>query len=157
MYEIFLRGTLDKIGVSADFLSVGEYKSAPNQLTETGFTPPHREMSQSLNRDMYDQLVRGIAEARKKTEPDVRALLDQRPFDAGRRVAPRARGRAGLRDQLDDKASGIAPDGRAHPPLRRQPDYQRVRGESSDCAAGSRIAVIYAVGTIASGRASMTR
>ena len=37
-------------------------------------------MTESLNRDMYDQLVRGIAEARKKTEAEVRALLDQGPF-----------------------------------------------------------------------------
>jgi protease-4 len=71
-YEIFLRGTLDKIGAYPDFLHVGEYKTAVNQMTEKGYTPAHKEMSESLNRDMYDQLVRGIAEARGKTEQEVR-------------------------------------------------------------------------------------
>ena len=60
-YEIFLRGAFDKVGAYPDFLHVGDYKSAANQLTEKGFTPAHREMTESLNRDMYEQLVRGIA------------------------------------------------------------------------------------------------
>ena len=35
---------------------------------------------ESLNRDMYEQLVRGIAEARRKSDEEVRALLDEGPF-----------------------------------------------------------------------------
>ena len=46
-YEIFLRGTLDKIGAYPDFLHVGEYKTAVNQMTEKGYTPAHKEMSES--------------------------------------------------------------------------------------------------------------
>src|SRR6476659_2610053 len=58
-YEVFLRGTFDKVGAYPDFLKIGEYKTAPNQYTEREMTPAHREMSTALNRDMYDQLVRG--------------------------------------------------------------------------------------------------
>ena len=83
-YEMFLRGTLDKLGAYPDFVHIGDYKTAPNQLTEKGFTPAHREMAQSLNRDMYEQLVAGIAEGRKKSEDEVRALLDQGPFIAAK-------------------------------------------------------------------------
>ena len=32
-YEIFLRGTFDKIGAYPDFVHIGDYKTAPNQLT----------------------------------------------------------------------------------------------------------------------------
>ena len=38
-YEIFLRGTFDKLGVQPDFLRIGDYKTAPNQLTEKEMTP----------------------------------------------------------------------------------------------------------------------
>ena len=62
-YEVFLERYLDKIGAQADFEKIGDYKTAPNQLTQTTFTPAHREMTESLTRDMYEQLVRGIAEA----------------------------------------------------------------------------------------------
>jgi len=79
-YEIFLRGTLDKLGAYPDFLQIGAYKTAVNQLTQKSFTAAHREMTESLNGDAYEQLVRGIASARKKTEGEVRQLLDQGPF-----------------------------------------------------------------------------
>ena len=150
-YEIFLRGALDKIGAYPDFVHVGDYKTAVNQYTEKGFTPTHREMSESLNRDMYDQLVRGIAEARKKSEQEVRALIDQGPFD------PEDALRHGLvdelvyEDQLDDRVPELACASRA---MRRFEgrDYQRVSGRSVGLRPRSRIAVIYAVGIIASGK-----
>ncbi len=39
-----------------------------NQLTEKGYTRAHKEMDESLNRDLYEQLVRGIADGRKKND-----------------------------------------------------------------------------------------
>ena len=94
-YEMFLRGTFDKIGAYPDFVHIGDYKTAPNQYTQKGFTPAHREMAQSLNRDMYEQLVRGIAETRKKKVEDVRTLIDDGPFLA------RDAHRTGLVDLLE--------------------------------------------------------
>ena len=58
-YEVFLRGTLDWIGTYPDLLHIGDYKTAVNMFTEKTFTPAHKEMSASLNRDQFDQLVRG--------------------------------------------------------------------------------------------------
>ena len=106
-YEIFLRGALDKLGAYPDFVHIGAYKTAVNQFTEKGFTPEHREMTESLNRDLYEQLVRGIAEARKKTPDEVRRLLDEGPF------TPEAARQAGLvdelayLDQLDDRVAAL--------------------------------------------------
>jgi protease-4 len=150
-YEIFLRGTLDKLGATPDFVSVGEYKTAVNQFTERGFTPEHREMSLSLNRDMYDQLVRGIAQARGKSEDEIRQVIDQGPF------TPQAALQAGLiddlayLDQLDDRVPELSSGSGA---LRRieGSDYARVSPRSLGIRPRSRVAVIYAVGTITSGR-----
>ena len=44
------------------FRQIGPYKTAANQLTQRGFTDAHREMAESLNRDLYDQLVQGVAD-----------------------------------------------------------------------------------------------
>ena len=79
-YELFLRGTLDKIGAYPYVLHVGEYKSAGNTFTEKGFTPSHREMAESLNNDLYEQLVRGLAEGRHKTPAEMRVLIDHGPY-----------------------------------------------------------------------------
>ena len=62
-YEVFLRGALDKVGAYPDMHHIGDYKTAINQLTEKGYTRAHKEMDESLNRDLFGQLVRGIAAA----------------------------------------------------------------------------------------------
>jgi protease-4 len=93
-YELFFKGSLDKIGAYPDLMHIGDYKTAANTFTETGFTPAHREMAESLNRDLYAQLIRGIADGRKRSEDDVRALLDHGPYVARDAVA------AGLVDDL---------------------------------------------------------
>src|SRR5206468_10355154 len=55
-------------------------KPAVNTFTEKGYTRAHKEMDESLTRDLYEQLVRGIADSRKKNEEDVRRLVDEGPF-----------------------------------------------------------------------------
>lgn len=153
-YEIFLRGTLDKLGAYPDFLRIGDYKTAVNQLTETGFTPAHREMAESLNRDMYEQLIRGIADGRRKTEQEVRALIDQGPF------VPEDALRLGLvdelayEDQLDDRVPQLR-DGSREVRRIEGTDYLRVRAETVGFRPRSRVAVLYAIGTITSGKSGL--
>src|SRR5262245_28893573 len=79
-YELFLRGTLDKIGAYPDLHHVGDYKTAVNTFTEKGYTSAHKEMDEALTRDLYDQLVRGIADSRKKNDAEMRTILDGGPF-----------------------------------------------------------------------------
>jgi protease IV len=146
-YEVFLRGMLDKIGALPDAIHVGDYKTASNTFTEHTFTPAHREMAESLNSDLYQQLIRGVAEGRRKTEAQVRELFDHGPYLAEDAV------RAGLvddlayEDELDDKANlgtGRANTLRAH-------DYRNVGATSLGLNRGPRIALIYAVGIISTG------
>lgn len=146
-YELFLRGTLDKIGAYPDLIHIGDYKTAANQLTEKAMTPAHREMAESLSRDRFDQLVRAIADGRKKTEAEVRALIDQGPF------LPADAIRAGLVDDVayeDEVLEKLKPkDGDS-----RRVDldeYARISPRSVGLNRGPRIAVLYASGVIASG------
>lgn len=149
-YEIFLRGLFDKVGVEPDFLKIGDYKTAPNQLTERRMTPAHREMTEALNRDMYAQLVRGIAESRGKSEADVRAIVDQGPF------VPEEAKRLGLVDDLvyldevDDRVPELREGDRATRWLEGA-DYRRA-GAGSLGFGRARVAVLYVSGTIVSGR-----
>ena len=143
-YEIFLRDGLDAIGVHPDMLHAGDFKTASNVYTETTFTPEHREMSESLNRDLYDQLVSGIATGRELTEPQVRGLIDEGPFLPEGAVAK------GLVDGLlyEDELIGheSLPAG-ASRRLSYQ-DYQRLDAQSLGLNRGPEIAVVYAAGTI---------
>jgi protease-4 len=146
-YELFLRGTLDKIGVFPDLHHIGEYKTASNTFTEKAYTAAHREMDMSLNRDLYDQLVKGIAAGRKKTEAEVRTLLDEGPF------LPDAALKAGLvddvayEDQVDERLKTAAGGENAI----GGDDYGMVSLRSLGLNRGPRIAVLYISGTIVSG------
>jgi protease IV len=149
-YELFLRGTLDKIGAYPDALHIGQYKTASNTLTEHTYTPAHREMAESLNNDMFEQLVRGIADGRKKSEAEVKSLIDHGPY------LPEDALRAGLiddlayEDEIDDKVK-LAP-GKVH--YLEMNDYRGVSAGSLGLNRGPRIAVIYAAGIIASGKST---
>lgn len=82
----FFRGTLDKLGVEAQFEGFGKYKNAPNQYTESSFTPPHREQIEALVDELFTQLVQGISAGRRLDEAEVRRLIDEGPYDARRAV-----------------------------------------------------------------------
>jgi len=149
-YELFLRGTLDKIGAYPDAMHIGDYKTASNQMTEHTFTPAHREMAESLNRDLYDQLLKGIASGRQKPDAEVRRLIDHGPF------LPEDAVRAGLvddvayEDEIDDKVSL----GRGQTTFLEHHEYRSVSASSLGLNRGPRIAVLYAVGIITSGESS---
>jgi protease-4 len=153
-YEVFLKGALDKIGAYPDFLQIGPYKTAANQLTQQDFTPAHREMLESLNRDLYEQLVQGIAESRRKSVEEVRALLDDGPF------SPDAAQRAGLvdglayLDQLDDRVAVLKNQNGEEREI-EDSLYQRASLEDAGIRTTARIAVLHAVGIITSGRSTV--
>jgi protease IV len=148
-YEVFLRGAFDKFGVYPDLHHIGDYKTASNTFTEKGFTAAHREMDMSLNRDLYDQIVRGIAGSRRRSEDEVRRLLDEGPF-----LADQAK-RAGLIDDVAYEDQALARLREARPEATRDvagEDYSRLPLSSLGLNRGPRIAVIYAAGAITSGK-----
>ena len=147
-YELFFRGALDKLGVQPDLLHIGDYKTAANTFTEKGFTKAHREMSESQNRDWYEELVRTIAAGRKKTPEQVRAAIDGGPYLADQALKAGLIDRVAYEDQLDD-------DGPDKGTKRLEAEtYYNASVPSSSRIPGARIAVLYATGTIESGRSA---
>jgi protease-4 len=144
-YEVFLRGAFDKFGVTPDFVQIGDYKTAVNTFTQRTFTPAHREMTTSLNRDAYDQLIQTIATARKKSPETVRALIDEGPFLAEDALA------AGLVDQLLYRDEVEEQAGLGDVDTTDVSDYVRALQPKFSLSQRPKVAVIYAVGTIASG------
>jgi protease-4 len=138
----FFKGTLDKLGVEAQFEGVGKYKNAPNQFTEKSFTAPHREQMEALVGSLFDSYVNAVADGRGLAAARVRALVDEGPFEASQAKAAGLVDELLYRDQVEARVGatqGIGP-GR----------YLRAaRGFGPDSR--PQIALVYVVGTIVSG------
>jgi protease IV len=107
----FLKGTLDILGIVPEFDHREEYKTAMNLLTETKMTPPHREEVEALLGSVSGQIVRGIAQGRKLSEPEVRAVIDRGPLLAAEAVEAKLVDRLGYRDEVMAHARARAGSG----------------------------------------------
>ena len=149
---MFFRGSLDKLGIYPDIYQIGKYKSAGDMFTQKQMTDAHREYINSMLDDLFNRYVNTIAQARRKTPEEVRAIIDNAPYNANQAKA------AGLIDEMmyrDDvekqfkKQLGYK-DTDMFIPVRGG-DYRDVSPESLGLNKGERIAVIYASGEIGSG------
>lgn len=100
--SLFVRGTLDKLGVYPDMYHIGDYKSAKNMFTEKRYTPAHREMSEWLMRGVLEQYVAGVAEARGLEPAAFSEAVRQGPFLLDEAIERKLVDRAAYRDEIHE-------------------------------------------------------
>jgi len=149
-YEVFLRGALDKIGVYPDLHHIGDYKTASNSFTEKGYTKAHKEMDESLNRDLFDRIVDGVAASRRKPVEEIRRAIDDGPLLAQQAVARGMVDELAYEDEVRDKLRAAI--GGARTRELEGDEYARVSNASLGLDRGPRVAVIYVAGEIADGK-----
>jgi protease-4 len=96
----FLRGVLDKVGITPQIAQRHEYKNAANLFTERGFTAPHREATERIVQSVMEQLVATIAVNRNLTPDQVRDLIDRAPLFATEALEARLVDHLGYRDDV---------------------------------------------------------
>lgn len=150
---MFLKGSLDKLGIEADVFQIGKYKNAPDMFTRKNMSDAQREVINSILDDYFNRMVNTVAETRHKSADEVRSLIDGAPYnarqarDAG--LIDDAKYRSEIEDELK-KQLGYNQSEHLH--LVKASDYREVTPESLGLNTGERIAVIYASGEIGSGR-----
>lgn len=72
----FFKGLLGKLGIEADFIHVGEYKGAAEPLTRENFSEPVRENLTSLIDSMYDDMVTTIVKDRPISVAQAKEIID---------------------------------------------------------------------------------
>lgn len=149
---MFFRGSLDKLGIYPDIYQIGKYKSAGDMFTQKQMTEAHREYINSMLDDLFNRYVNTIAQSRKKTPDEIRALIDNAPYNATQAKAAGLIDDAMYHDELENqikKQLGYK-DTDTFAPVRGV-DYRDVSPESLGLNQGERIAVVYASGDIGSG------
>ena len=84
---LFFGDLVHRLGLKEQVVRRGAYKSAPEQLSESGMSPAQREALGAYLDDVYGTLVAGIAEARGLTPAQVEGLLAQGTHTASQAVA----------------------------------------------------------------------
>ena len=149
---MFFRGSLDKLGIYPDIYQIGKYKSAGDMFTQKQMTDAHREYINSLLDDLYNRYINTIAQARKKTPEEVRALIDNAPYNAQQAKDAGLIDDAMYKDEVEKQLKTLL-GYKENDTLSavRGSEYRDVSPESLGLNEGERIAVIYATGTIDSG------
>lgn len=78
----FYKNLFDFLGVKAEMLRVGEYKSAAEPYSRTEMSKEFREELEQVLGDFYDQMVEQVATGRGLTTEKVKAAIDNGPHTA---------------------------------------------------------------------------
>ncbi|MFM8598669.1 MAG: signal peptide peptidase SppA [Mycobacterium sp.] len=158
---LFLRDALDKVGIEAQFVARGEYKSAANLFTEDRYTDAHREADSRLIESMHNQVWTGIAEARGIDESALEALADRAPLLREDAIAAKLLDRIGFRDEAYAHIAELTgtecadPDDEEAPPRLFLSRYAQTRKPAPAIPGRKQnplIAVVTVAGPIVSGR-----
>ncbi|MET0625156.1 MAG: signal peptide peptidase SppA [Pyrinomonadaceae bacterium] len=153
--SMHFKGSFDKLGIYWDSYQIAEYKTGPESFTRKDMSDGEREQLNSLVEEIFNRYVGQVAEARRKSVEDVRALVDTAPH--GARVAQEAGLIDGAlyREEVENelkKRLGYKDDEK----LRKvsTAEYRRVSAGSLGLNQGEAIAVVFASGPIEPGRSN---
>ncbi len=165
----FYKDLFDKLGLKADMLQMGDFKGAGETFTRNSMSKENRAQWEALADDFYAYMVDSIAESRrhKGLTPDkVKQLIDEGPYTARKAL------QAGLIDRLayaDAYPDRIKEDLKAEK-VTVEKNYGKKKSADIDFAnpfaifkllappkeaklsAKPKVAVIYAVGPITTGK-----
>ena len=102
---MFFKSLLDRLGIKAEILQVGEFKGAGEPLTRDSMSPQLRRQYEAFVGDLFEQLVARVAELRRLPVEKARDLIDTGVF------TPEAARAAGLIDAVayeDEVIDGLA-------------------------------------------------
>lgn len=172
MQPMFYKGLLSKLGVEADFLHMGEAKGAGESYTRDSWSEPVKANMTALVDDLYEQMITTIALDRPVTETKVREMVDLGLLTAGQAQE------AGLIDRIaypDELRASLAKASKKDKLVYVQnygkkkvdTDFSGPGGffklmgmiagggaKSSGSKSGKKIAVVYAVGPIMTGKST---
>ncbi len=146
---MYIKGALDKLGVTMEFEHVGKYKDAPDMYTRTNMSPETKEVLNSVLDGLNGHLLDTLGAARKKSPTEMQAILNEGPFIAKNAVAK------GLVDELiyEDQFYDIVKKKLDQKELKKVGigDYLRAAGTIAGVEGKQRVAFLVGDGAITRG------
>src|SRR5215213_7741213 len=153
--SMHFKGSFDKLGIVWDSYQIEKYKTAPESFTRGDMSEGERETLNSLLDEIFNRYVTQVAEARRKSVEDIRALVDNAPHNAPAALEAGLIDGALYREEVEKelkKRLGYKEDEK----LRKvsMAEYRRVTATSLGLNQGEAIAVIFASGPIEPGHSN---
>ncbi|GJO34391.1 signal peptide peptidase SppA [Mycobacterium marinum] len=105
---MFLRDALDKVGIEAQFVARGEYKSAADLFTEDGYTDANREAVTRMLESLQDQVWQAVAQSRQIDAGVLDELADKAPLLRDEALSSGLIDRIGFRDEAYARIAELA-------------------------------------------------
>jgi len=150
----FLRGTFDKIGVTPEWSTRYEYKTAGHMFTETAYTEPEREALEQLVGSIWDHMVAAIASERGIDEARLHELIDSGPILGPQALEEGLVDGLFYRDQVYDRVRELADGEDGDEAQLLYLDKYAGRAEKPYAKGDHTLALVYAVGAVQRGSSS---
>lgn len=154
----FLKGAMDKLGIEAQVIKVGTYKSAVEPYVLTKMSDANREQVTSYLGSLYDHFLTGIGNARKLNKDTLFNIANemriQSPDDALKyKLVDGLKYKDEVLDELKDRTGTSAKSSQRSVDLGDYTKSETKNSEIDDTKATTtnRIAVVYASGEINGG------
>src|SRR5829696_7542786 len=153
--SMHFKGSFDKLGIVWDSYQIEKYKTGPETFTRGDMSEGERETLNSLLDEIFNRYVTQVAEARRKSVEDVKALVDTAPHNAPAALEAGLIDGALYREEVEGelkKRLGYKDDEK----LRKvaAAEYRRVTPQSLGLNQGEAVAVVFASGPIEPGRSN---
>lgn len=150
----FFKGTLEKLGIEAQIIKVGTYKSAVEPFILDKMSPANKEQVNSYLNSIYDYYLANISKSRKLPIDTLRSIANSyQGRDASLALQSKLVDGLKYKDELiDELKSKLGIDKKKKIKAVNIEDYSAPSVE--DNSSQERIAIVYAIGDIVSGEGS---
>ncbi len=150
----FFKGTLEKLGIEAQVVKVGTYKSAVEPFILDEMSPANREQVSSYLNSLYDHYLNNVSKSRSITVDSLRKIADEYVGrDAEKAMSAKlVDGLKYKNEVIDELKTKLGIDKKRKIKSVSIEDYSAPKEEEK--SSQNRLAIIYAVGDIVSGEAS---
>lgn len=145
---IFLGRAFEKYGVKPEFEQRYEYKNAVNEMTQSDFTPAHREAQLAWMTSLYTTTLAHIAVDRKLEPQALRTTIEAGPYSAEQALALKLIDKIGEVEEAEKAAKTLAGKDAEIVDLGA---YSGLKGHRNG-SGKSAIAIVNAEGAIVTGR-----
>ncbi|RZM26887.1 MAG: signal peptide peptidase SppA [Pedobacter sp.] len=153
---MFFKGALDKLGIEAQIIRVGNYKSAVEPFMSDKMSDKNREQVTAYLGGLYNTFLEGISQTRKISTADLHLIADeykiQQPKDA---LAYKLVDGLKYKDEVLDELKELSDvDKSKNITSVSINDYAKSIPKNTDYSIKNKVAVIYANGDIMGGEGS---